>query len=264
MIRGAIDYCDGIRLGGWLHSDDVGVRDRTVLAFVDERCVGGGKIERFREDLAQAGIGDGYVGFDFPVSLPDDESLSRTVVRLEGSDLALLQPTSRVVELNAAHKSKPAKAEYSLDTINWMLERDWLGQTEFEFLKSVVALGIYDRSLRLGRNQLADADGEAQRLFELYHQRGVSLQTRELSLEKLSDTASDLVSAAEFGLIAVHAPGGAINVLEGSQHAPRFERQSDVSGAVRYMCRPDRLLFLDSRASFFGEGQDTATIFFAV
>lgn len=263
MIRGAIDYCDGIRLGGWLYSDDVNVRDRMVLAFVDDQCVGGGKVERFREDLAQAGVGDGYVGFDFPVSLPSEDAIARTVVRFEGSDLTLFQSKSSVAGLRADEKTKMAKSEYTLDTINWMLERDWLDQTEFAFLKATTSLGIYDRSLRQGRNQIADAADEARRLFELYHQTSVSLDTREMQLQQLSGPASELVGDSRIGMFAVHASSGAIHVMEGSQTAHRSEQQFH-EGAVRYICRADRLLFLDSRTVFFGEGSDVATVFLAV
>ena len=58
MIRGHIDLATRSRVEGWLHSDRMGLAGATVLAFHDETCVGGGPIDVFRQDLADAGLGE--------------------------------------------------------------------------------------------------------------------------------------------------------------------------------------------------------------
>ncbi len=95
MIRGAIDLLENSTIGGWLYSDVVPLKNHTVLAFVDDQCIGSGTIRGFRHDLFEAGLGDGYSGFSFEISVPSGRDAA-VVVRLEGSDLSLLQKNSLV------------------------------------------------------------------------------------------------------------------------------------------------------------------------
>ncbi len=97
MIRGAIEIAQDQLVAGWIYCGAFPLRNQLVLAFVGRRCVGSGRVEIFRRDLADAGLGDGYCGFHFPVALERDEHPGSVVVRLADSDLALIQPDSRVV-----------------------------------------------------------------------------------------------------------------------------------------------------------------------
>ena len=96
MIRGAIETAQDKLVTGWLFCATQSVRDALVLAFSGARCVGSGRVEIFRQDLADAGLGDGYCGFHFPVALERGEHPASLVVRLADSDMALLQPGSRI------------------------------------------------------------------------------------------------------------------------------------------------------------------------
>ena len=91
MIRGAIDAASSSVVSGWLFSTDLNLTGKIVLAFVDERCVGAGRIEVFRGDLKAAGLGDGFSGFHFDVVLAAGDTPEAIVVRLDHSDLALIQ-----------------------------------------------------------------------------------------------------------------------------------------------------------------------------
>src|SRR5277367_4251298 len=91
MIRGAIEVAQKNRVAGWIYSSADSVRDKLILAFVGARCVGSGKVDRFRKDLLEAKLGDGYCGFEFPIKLNEGERLGAVVVRLQSSDAALIQ-----------------------------------------------------------------------------------------------------------------------------------------------------------------------------
>src|SRR5713101_4760963 len=85
MLRGAIDYATPSRLGGWVFSEAVSLRDHTVLAYLGEVCIGTGQIDKFRQDLADAGLSDGFLGFNFAIALDRPADLARVVIRLDGS-----------------------------------------------------------------------------------------------------------------------------------------------------------------------------------
>ena len=111
MIRGAIETADRTVISGWLYARAVDLRGQLVLAFIGDRHVGTGKIELFRKDILEAGLGDGYSGFHFPVTLePADEPQTLTI-RLEQSDLSLLQRQTLVVPADSVAPAKPAAAK---------------------------------------------------------------------------------------------------------------------------------------------------------
>jgi hypothetical protein len=97
LIRGAIETAQDRLVSGWIYSNMQSLRDQLVLAFSGARCVGSGRVEIFRKDLADAGLGDGYCGFHFPVALERGEHPASIVIRLADSDAALIQPGSRIV-----------------------------------------------------------------------------------------------------------------------------------------------------------------------
>jgi hypothetical protein len=108
MIRGAIEIANRSVISGWLYAPGMMLRDQLVLAFVGKRHVGTGKIELFRKDIKDAGLGDGYSGFYFPVSLNPGEQPETIVVRLDQSDLNLLHRDSVVIP--ATNGAKPPAA----------------------------------------------------------------------------------------------------------------------------------------------------------
>ncbi len=96
MIRGAIESVQDKLVSGWIYAGPYKLRDQLVLAFSGSRCVGTGRVEIFRGDLSEAGLGDGYCGFHFPIALEHGEELASVVIRLADSDASLIQATSRV------------------------------------------------------------------------------------------------------------------------------------------------------------------------
>jgi hypothetical protein len=101
MIRGAIETASRSTISGWLYSQKLNLHGQVLLAFLGDRHVGSGRIEIFRKDILQAGLGDGFSGFYFPVDLRPGENPQDMTVRLEACDLALLHPGSTVVAREA-------------------------------------------------------------------------------------------------------------------------------------------------------------------
>lgn len=257
MIRGAIDYLDSQAISGWLHSDEVAVRGRTVLAFVDDHCVGAGVVDRFRQDLADAGVGDGFGGFHFGVTLPQGCALARLVVKLENSDLILLQPGCRLAGHQERHRPT---SPYSVATIEWMHDRGWLAGDDLEFLRTLAVFGFFEFSLHAPSGELLDAEPEAQRLFELLYRRRVALVCEPMPLAELARRRGELIDTLVCPVVAIHAPGGSVAILEGSHELP-FELAPSMHGAVKHGCGADRLLFVDLRSALVGEGLVEARVF---
>ena len=250
MLKGAIDFSDGERVGGWVYSDAVSVRGRTVLAFLDRECVGAGQIEHFRQDLADAGLGDGYLGFNFAIGLSEPNVSSRVVIRLEGSDFLLAQPGTIIAENNPVGNLR--FNDYSFDEIEWMRQRGWLDQNEFDFLKYLSVIGVYDRSL-VGEDKNVDAHREAFRLLELFNQGPLYVTEHHISLDEILQYRNGILRDLTIPVVAIFCDEGYVSILEGS-HKDEDENGVDMSGAVRHHCGSDRLLFLDFRSTFIGHG----------
>jgi hypothetical protein len=255
MLRGAIDLIHPDRIGGWIYSETGSVGGLTMLAFVDGTCVGSGAVEVFRKDLAEAGLGDGHLGFSFPISLPNSEDLNRVIVRLDGSDLVLLQSTSKIVATKTADSFKPLI--HSSDSIEWMRSSGWLAPAEFTFLKYVQQIGAYDYSLRQPKStnqqstDLVDPLVAAQPMFDL-------LFLRRALIVDIGVPASESANLIDLVLAATKRPlpivavtcfdVGSISVLEGSQSDG--QAPESLLGAVDYPYGPDRLLFLNLNCVF--------------
>jgi hypothetical protein len=127
----------------------------------------------------------------------------------------------------------------------------------------VTTIGLYDRSLRGPAATMIDPAAEAKKLFELYRQGPVKVQEALIELHNLSEERANLLDGAAIPVIAVHAPDGAIRLLEGSRN-DRKASAADLAGATRHACRSDRLLLIDTRATFAGETAESARVFRAV
>ncbi len=256
MLRGAIDLISAERIGGWIYASFGNVRSQTVLAFVDGQCVGSGSVEGFREDLANAGLGDGYSGFDFPISLRNAGDQPRVVVKLEGSDLVLLQPSSRIAGKRAAAAALPnTRSPRSLD---WMRSRGWLEQMDVDLLKAIQQFGVYDRSLRLARaaeraagTAVLNPEKEARELLELLRMERVTLvEENPAGIAAVAAERKALAASTPEPVVALWcAWRESLLLLEGSHTEPETAEGS-LHGAIDYQLGPDRLLLLDLRCRF--------------
>jgi hypothetical protein len=257
MIRGAVEQVMSNRVSGWIYSPVTDLKGSTLLAFVDDVCVGAGKVNILRQDLADAGLGDGRFGYSFPVALSRPTDGMRLVVKLDGSDAMLKQNASRVQGAPLAAAKAPTGAlALPPPVLHWMRGRGWLGQSEYDFLRYFSQLGIYDRTLtvpveRPDRVEVELRD-EAQAVADIL---GLVCM-REPKLERVTvPGAGDIAALREKKgghgdappIVALWARERArLDVVEGSHLQ---EATTDASPAVEYTLGPDRLLILDTRCT---------------
>ena len=258
MLKGAIEAVSREEISGWIHVDGANLRDSLILAFVGEACVGAGKVGLFRQDLADAGLADGHLGFSFPIRIEDEVSPASVVVRLDGSDAVLIQRTSRVTGEPAA-VAAPASgrgAGQSLSSLRWMRGQGWLSQPEYDFLRIMHQFGAYDLSTRPKRAASASTEPPAaiaakaaRSYLGLRCANEVDLQTIDVAnAEELSIALTEVARAeAAVDVVAIwSATPGRLDLVEGSHLAPAA---TDAAGAIQYPIGPERVLFLDLRTT---------------
>lgn len=89
-VRGSIDLCDGRTIEGWVFAEATPLHRFTLLVMAGGREIGSCTADQYREDLAQAGIGDGNVAFHFEVPPFTSFDPAEVRLRLAGSDVYLL------------------------------------------------------------------------------------------------------------------------------------------------------------------------------
>jgi hypothetical protein len=256
MLKGAIDHVSPNEVGGWIYSTNGSVRNHTVLAFIHDVCVGAGRVEVYREDLADAGLGDGFLGFRFPVSLAKLEDAPLVAVKLEGSDAVIIQPTARLAP-RANYEPRAMVSARSLASIEWMRARGWLDQADYDFLRLMHRFGAYDLSLRKGKpvenpgvSGLRDPQEVAQQAFELLCASPTKVSSEVLTQETgLRPQIERFQAGSIEPIVAVWSPQSAsLSLVEGSHlDAASAESEDAIIGAVDYGIGPDRLLFVDLR-----------------
>src|SRR5271166_4385128 len=97
-IRGSVDVVSRFGLSGWAADDQTPERKVVVLVHVDDEVVCAAVGNKFRSDLADAGIGSGHHAFSclFPTPI-NSASLKRLRVSADGQDLPLAQLELRAI-----------------------------------------------------------------------------------------------------------------------------------------------------------------------
>lgn len=266
MIRGFIESVTAESVSGWMFAEFIGLRGHKVLAFLDRECIGVGRIERFRQDLADAGLGDGFLGFHFGIAprvTPQDQP--RVMVRLEGSDVVLLQAGARVVgtgTATAVASDSDVPAIPPEASLRWMLARGWLSEEEYDVLRLLDRFGVHSFTLPTSGVQagvdLLDRVAAARALFELYAMDAVAVE--RVTLPSLDDLPGQWgrPAAAEGGgepppplpILALWSPmQGRIGVAEASHRSAASVRHG-AEALVDYVYGPNRLLLLHQNCRF--------------
>jgi hypothetical protein len=258
MIRGSIELVTNDLIQGWIVSEDGRIRDRTLLAFRGEDCVGAGRVNTFRPDLADAGMGDGHFGFAFPISVPS-EAVTSVVLKLEGSDAILVQKGA-VVTASAAPARDLGRGTVRerLASLKWALKHGRISQGDFDFLRILWSTGVYERGLvrRNGADDAAVVDkpaAVAASLLEAYAQADVAVGAERV--RSAADFARELarIAARPSGapILAVHTRERAVlRVLEGSHVQDAVADGSGrVAHFVDYPLSPENLVVMDARVS---------------
>jgi hypothetical protein len=258
MIRGHIDFVSRARVEGWLFCERLNLSGASVLAFVDEACVGGGRVELLRQDLLDAGLGDGRVGFGFPVMLEPWQDPRALDVRLEGGTMRLAQGQACLVPRDSLGEDRKRQGREP-GSLSWMLARGWLSQPRYETLRILGEFGVRAERLRIAAPARdLDAVTEeiallAAEICELALLQPVELEIREnLGAEALEAIRREVRAAFPFAppVAGLWSPGPlAIQVVEGSH---RGEPAGSAAGAVEYGFGGAQLLMLDldARARF--------------
>lgn len=270
MLKGSIDSVHHERVGGWIHSDKADLREATILAFVDDRCVGAGQVGVFRQDLRDANVGDGYSGFSFPISLAEPTDADRLYVKLEGSD-AILIPRNAKIEV-PDRASMFGSSIHDDNSIEWMRSRGWLANEDYNFLKYVTQMGVYDLSLIEPRSKerptsaMLEYKAAGQTLLSLLTLSANGIEVLSCSVKRPDELIKQITTRLPRALpvVAIYtAQPSMVAVVEGS-HKDRSNTSTD--GAISYSTGPDRLLFLNLLCAFeFPEnfGQEPLTVIFA-
>ncbi|TDH60003.1 hypothetical protein E2C06_24320 [Dankookia rubra] len=256
MLKGSIEEVTAGEVAGWAYVDNAEMRGKPVLAFLDQECVGAGEVSIFRQDLADAGLGDGFLGFNFNVRIPSPADRARVVIRVGGSDAILLQSNATIVS-RAAPRTKVAQdslgRSLTASSLQWMLARGWLTQADHDFLKFFTRMGVYDRTLRVPRTtgEAADPGRQdpalvARDLLSLFAMREVEISKRQLRQQDdlLEQIAKHTQAQDVLPILALwSAERGKLSVAEGSHAA---NDQVDMLPFIDYPLGPDRLLLLDA------------------
>ena len=273
LLRGAIEGVTQDAIYGWIYSNAERLRDRLVLAFYNEACIGAGNVGLYREDLMSVGLGDGYLGFHFGIDFPGTDALNGVVVKLEGSDAVLMQRGSRVV---GAERSAPglvteAELESVLSSLKWQLSNQLLDQPEYDFLRSIWMYGVCERIMR-ERGQSAGISGSRlnpqemlERLVAFYVMDEVTAEPpRTLlgdndfaaSLEKLRE------STATIPIVGLCSAGReTVKAVEGSHIDGGRPTSPDMRGAVSFAIGPDQITFVDIRCKLSLAATGEVTLF---
>ena len=269
MIRGHIDLATRSRVEGWIHSDRVPLSGTHVLAFHDDVCVGGGTVDIFRQDLANAGVGDGFVGFSFAVALSPGQDHRVLDVRLDGGSVLLKQRTAALAPRDRLSEDRRRQGRDPA-ALSWMLARGWLNQSGHDALRGLARFGAHPRQLtieRRGRDAAAICDEvalQAADLMELHMHTAIDCEIREdVRPVDFAAIRRDVKAAFPFAppVVALWSSDARhLDLVEGSHLGDAI---NDPSAGVEYAFGGRTLLFLDLDSTIGFRGGDSSTPFVA-
>ncbi len=266
MIRGAVEQVSSSAVSGWIYAGEDSVNGKLILAFVGKECVGAGRVEIFRQDLFDAGLGDGFLGYSFPIKLHSSADAGSVLIRLDSDEAFFIYKASIVIgddqlgELRAAQSQLAQAVLWQARLTQWLFDNGRLEQTEFDFLRAVRQLGAYVRTLREGkpfakaeRIRIAPAEA-AEKAMTLLQMSGVRMIERHVaSLSDLTPANIGLPSGSAESIVALWSEHRVrLGVVEGSHTdgSGLGALPECPDGAIDMTFGGDQLLFLDLRCSF--------------
>ena len=160
MFRGNIDLASRTRVEGWVYCARLSLVGARVYAFVGDQCVGSGIANLFRQDLVEAGVGDGFGGFQFPIVLDKSQDPRTLHIRVEDGNAIIRQPGARLA---------PSVGELAQNTFSgspqplyWMLERGWLTKGQFRILNALSVFGVAKQRLIEPIGEIIDQGRDSQ------------------------------------------------------------------------------------------------------
>ena len=257
MIRGSIESVTGDTIQGWIFSEDGRIRDRTILAFRDDVCIGAGKVNMFRPDLADAGIGDGHLGFSFPISVAPGEEGS-VFVKLEGSDAVLLQAGATIATGGKVEaRLDRAEVRKRLAGLKWALKHGRMPQSDFDFLRILWSFGAYERGLarRVQGDEALVMDKPVTVVTQLMESYlGLDAQLYEVEITTAEGLQAEIRRVAGLAdaapLVALYSSDRArLRVMEGTHVSPAPGETAPQGTLADYALTNENLVVIDIRAS---------------
>lgn len=243
MIIGAIEICAQNEIGGWLHCHNANLKGETVLAYLDDACVGSGEIGLFRQDLADAGLGDGHLGFLFGITLPSPADASRVVVTLSNCEAVILQRGATVV--NTAANTEPSSficgALPDAARLEWLQARGMMPETEADLTQALAAYGAASDQI-----DPEDPAVRLQAVFEAIHLGPVGVDYVDLASDQDIPTAlAALEPALKAGLFALVSERRVTFLVQETDNTQSFRKMNDdVIGGVEYLSDRRSALFI--------------------
>jgi hypothetical protein len=254
VIKGSIEDISPQVVSGWIYCEAAPLRDATILAFSGRDCIGIGKVGYFRQDLADAGLDDGHLGFSFPINLPEGAELASVVVRLDNAEAVLMQRQSRLTGLKTATRIHEPTVDETLRRIRWMRRRNMLAPAEYDFLRGLTRFGVCEVSLDMdaaASQPVANSAAiTAKKLLELIVLNEVSLKLEYIAsgdalLEALHSAADREGSLSH--VVMWSATPTRLGVVEAGHLAKAVG--IDVAGAVDYHLDPSTALVVHTRCT---------------
>lgn len=163
MLIGAIESCSQDQISGWLYSHVASLSGEVVLAFLDGKCIGAGSIDLFRQDLANAGLGDGVLGYRFDINVHDKNDISRVIVTLRGCEAFIIQREARI----SGPQIKTNPSDYiggqlpSPSKVEWLKSHNLFSQTDVDLIEALSSFGVAIEPINSG-----DVDASIKNIFE--------------------------------------------------------------------------------------------------
>jgi hypothetical protein len=259
MLIGAIESVTLEEVAGWIYSPATELHGTLALAFVGGECVGSGRVEYYRPDLASAGLSHGKYGFHFPVALRNEAAVGSLVVRPEGCEAIIVQRGSRIVGDAASEQPVLVGGDLpSAETVAWLQMRQAVSKDEFEFLTTLNDFSVASWRVRTANS--GNNDGRVVReeaalsVVQLCTMAGLQVGRAEFKtgeeLAKALYDGDNPISHA--GLLVFHADWPLIlTVVEGSHRTPQRSLIPDaLDHGIRYTADANSLLAVHRLCAF--------------
>jgi hypothetical protein len=258
MFRGNIDFVTRTHIEGWVYCTRLTLVGARVHAFVDDECVGSGVVDLFRQDLVEAGVGDGLGGFNFAITLSESHDPRELHIRVEDGNAIVRQPGSRVLPIHTADLIRTSPLGNS-DSLEWMRARGWLIASQMRLLQILSIFGVHKQRITV---PVRDSDGTeywqfliqgAKETLELVAFRSLEPAVRDcLTTMDLTKARAKLHAAFPTSPPVVALFGrekGCVNVVEGS-HTHTAPVRLSAEGGIDYEFGDGVLLWLNLDCAF--------------
>lgn len=218
MLKGHIDNVADDNVSGWLYSQEGPVAGARVLAFCGAQCIGASEVGIYREDLYQAGLDDGRLGFQIFFDRSALVNPQAVHVRMEGSDFSLLIRNFWSTSSVDQSKNFELFTQPEMENINWMASRGWLNQGQFALAKAINRMGVYQKLFSLKDIKASSLDALVGDAFtdclSIMLKRQKKAVTARVTVEEMH-TENISLSAASPGIVGLYNASFSAKILEG-------------------------------------------------